>query len=353
MSNFVNENLKYPICETRQMLKAGEILIADENTVIINKHASFSCRLNGKLGYGIVKLGHGIRCYSAAHVEVSATHLRIYHHYADTAISAEFEHGLKISDYLTVNIDVGYSRAVITVASAGGVFRAENVAWAGRQGVVYASPVGLDVYDVKLNWLCSGYSRDIWLFGDSYFNMETRQRWPFYLKNDGFADHFLTGYPGMGSARAIVDFRLAITRGKPKFAVWCMGMNNPDINGEINTDYLSATAEFLKLCKENGITPILSTIPTTPTHSNVLKNEWVKSQGVRYIDFARAVGGDRPREGALGKKYTIPTGDTRTNVTGYEWYDGMLYADLIHPDIAGANALYVQVLTDFPEIMLK
>ncbi len=354
MSNTVNSNYpKYPISKTSDIIKSGEVFSIDNNTVILNKHASFSCRLNGELGDGILKVGHGIGCYSAAHIEVSATHLKVFHHYAQTAVSAEFEHGLKISDYITVNIDVGFSRAVITVASSGGVYRAENVAWAGRQGVVYASPIGIDVTDVKFNWLCDGYAKDIWLFGDSYFNTEDGHRWPHYMKKDGFANHFMTGYPGMGSKRAIIDFKLALTRGKPKYAVWCMGMNNGDRDRVINKDYLDTTTEFLELCRFNGITPILSTIPTTPTVDNRYKNEWVRSQEVRYIDFARAVGGEKPTEGTLGKKYTLPTGAEATNVTGFEWYPGMLYPDLVHPDIAGANALYVQVLADFPEIMLK
>ncbi len=334
-------------------LKNGEQLVIDNNTVIINKHASFSCHINGDIGEGSIKVGHGIGCYSAAHLEINATHLRVYHHYASTEVSAEFEHELKISDYLTVNINVGFSRAVITVASAGGVFRADNIAWAGRQGDVYAMPVGIDLTDVRFNWMCDGYSKSIWLFGDSYFNTESPSRWPYYMKKDGFANHFMMGYPGMGCVRALIDFKISLTRGKPELAVWCMGMNNSDKNGEINRDYLETATEFLELCRVNGITPILSTIPTTPTVSNIYKNEWVRASGVRYIDFACAVGGDRPTEGVLGKRYTLPTGAEAENVTGYEWYEGMLYADLVHPDVRGANALYVQVLADLPEIMLK
>ncbi len=354
MADIMNDSYpKYPIRENVAELKDGDKLLVDNNTVMHNKHASFFCELpeGGLSDDARIQVGHGWNCYSAAFVEVSATHVRVYHYYQKLEVSAEFEHGLDISDYLSVVIDVKISKAVITVATAGGVFKTDNVSWAGRQGAVFASPVGLDIKDVKLNWSCEDYAKDIWLFGDSYFNCLDPHRWPSYMCKDGFVNHFMTGYPGMAAQRAIVDFRLALTRGKPKFAVWCMGMNNGDKDGVINENYLAATAEFLDLCRFNGITPILSTIPTTPNVDNRPKNEWVLSQGVRYIDFARAVGGHAPTEGTLGKKYTLPSGSAEENITGFEWYKDMLYPDLVHPAPLGANTLYVQVLVDFPEIM--
>ena len=106
-------------------------------------------------------------------------------------------------------------------------------------------------------------------------------------------------------------------------------MNNGDRDGVINPDWLSTTAEFVATCKEKGIEPILSTIPSTPKVNNDFKNEWVRNSGVRYIDFCSAVGANKD----------------------INWYPDMLYKDQVHPASAGAVALYNQVLTDFPEIM--
>ena len=167
----------------------------------------------------------------------------------------------------------------------------------------------------------------------------------------------MMSHSGMASARGLTEFQQALQHGTPKYAVWCMGMNNGDDKDtkEINASYLASTKAFLEICEEKGITPILATIPSTPTVLNSTKNEWVKNwaeeTGGRYIDFARAVGGDVYNASLIGKTYTKPDNKTATNETGYEWYPDMLYADLVHPATPGAKALYVQALVDFPELM--
>ena len=139
-------------------------------------------------------------------------------------------------------------------------------------------------------------------------------------------------------------------------AVWCMGMNNGDRGTTVNAAYLAATEEFLAICAEKGITPILSTIPSTPTVLNEPKNAWVRSwakeTGGRYVDFSRAVSNETYDASLIGKVVgnTSVTSES-VNKTGYQWYDKMLYSDVVHPAVLGAKALYMQFLVDFPEIM--
>ena len=122
-----------------------------------------------------------------------------------------------------------------------------------------------------------------------------------------------------------------VDRGQPEYIVWTLGMNNKDVDGKINEKYFESTNEFLRVCEERGITPILCTVPNVPERDNRPKNEWVRSSKYRYIDFARAVGSDKD----------------------VNWYPEMLCADRVHPATKGAEALYMQVLCDFPEIMQK
>ena len=135
----------------------------------------------------------------------------------------------------------------------------------------------------------------------------------------------------MNTQNGLIDFKVAIEKGTPEFAVWCLGMNNGDKTEDPNEPWLEATKEFLEICKEKGITPILSTIPSTPVVNNEPKNKWVRASGYRYIDFNRAVGADKD----------------------VAWYPEMLYKDNVHPALHGAEALYSQVLVDFPEIMKR
>ncbi len=340
-----------PISVRRDILPMGEIMVIDNNTVMHDKHLSFTCDIDGALT-GTVRVGHGIGCYDSVHLEINPTHLRMISRYA-RVIEIETEHGLNISDYISVKVDCKYSSGDITVMTSSGMYKWENVAWSGRQGDVYAASDDTVLKNIKFNWSCDGYSRDIYLFGDSYFNTRDPGRWPYYLRADGYMNNFMSAYPGMAAARAIIDFKLSVERGTPKYAVWCMGMNNGDKDGKINESYLETTTEFLAICKEKGITPILSTIPSTPIVDNSHKNEWIRAQGVRYIDFAHAVGGDVYHEEYIGKDYIRPDGSPDKNITGYDWYADMLYGDLVHPAAKGAQALYMQVLVDFPEIMYR
>lgn len=127
----------------------------------------------------------------------------------------------------------------------------------------------------------------------------------------------------------------------PKYAVWCLGMNNPD-SGAINSSYLTNTQNFLAKCQEKGITPILCTIPSAwgsvsedsdiaVTRDNSYKNAWVKASGYRYIDFADAV----------------------EKADGTGWYDNMLSTDGVHPDVLGAITLADRFIRDFPEITMQ
>lgn len=46
----------------------------------------------------------------------------------------------------------------------------------------------------------------------------------------------------------------------------------------------------MQLCSENNIQLILATIPTVPNRQKTGFNKYIKSLGLRYIDFAAAVG---------------------------------------------------------------
>ena len=133
----------------------------------------------------------------------------------------------------------------------------------------------------------------------------------------------------MGAPAALKQFKQLLPMDTPQYVIWAMGMNNGDRNGKLNSSWLSATEEFLKLCEEYGVTPILCTIPTTPKVNNRLKNAWIESSGYRYIDFDLSV--------------------VENHVTG-EWFAGMAASDLNHPTTLGAKALYPQVFADFPEL---
>ena len=159
------------------------------------------------------------------------------------------------------------------------------------------------------------------------------QRWTYYCAKDGFANNALfNAYAGENTANAVIALRNVVPMGKPKYVVWCLGMNDgSDSESAPSSAWVTGRDAVINICKRYGITPIFATIPTVPTINNEQKNAWIRSSGYRYIDFAKAVGAD-----ASGN-----------------WYSGMIESDNVHPTEQGGKALYGRVLTDFPEIMVN
>jgi hypothetical protein len=238
----------------------------------------------------------------------------------------QYTHGLTISNNLAIRID---NKKTIVISS-GKSYTVE----APFVLTTLSHPM-IDIWggadNLSLSIGCKDYSNPVWMFGDSYFTPDTC-RWIYYLHQDGYGDNCLVdAYAGERSEYAIQSFKTSIIYGTPKYAVWCLGMNDGDVGGVVNPMWMDAMNEFLFMCESNNIVPILATIPNTPTVDNRYKNAWVKSSGYRYIDFAQSVQDE----------------DNNT------WYDGLLYSDNVHPTVEGAITLYNRFLCDFPEVTNK
>ena len=268
-------------------------------------------------------------------------------------------HGIQIKDFLKVVIDVDVlsGGAMITLMSSGGIYSLpKRFSFTGWNGSPFARVEQATLTNCKLSFGCDNYAKKIWFFGASYLGITSADRWPYYLYRNGYGNVMIAGFGGMGAKRGMEELRLALTRGVPEYVVWCLGGNNADSRNstpidsewlssmsdnfnfsdsvnvkEINSEWLVSTLEFLNLCKEYGIKPVLATIPSNPIVKHDYKNEWVRKSGIRYIDFAASVGADKD----------------------INWYPEMMFTDRVHPTVLGAQAMYMQVLSDFPEVMQK
>ena len=326
------------IVANADVLMAGEYLKLETNHIMNEKTLSISFKIDS-LGEGdMIKLGHGEGLRGASYIELTSTTIKSYNYVnADTHaqggdVMLNAAHGLTLSGVVNITVTTRLYDADITVTSSSGSYTKTGVTWDGRNGDIFAVSVGSDITDVRMRWYCAAYDYDVWVLGDSYLSSLSSWRWPYYLRLAGYSEYLLAGYSGRKSAAGLEDFKQALTHGTPKYAVWCLGMNDGDGSDSINASYLESVQEFIRICEANGITPILSTTPCTPTVNNYYKNRWVKNSGYRYIDFARAVGAEE---------------------MGSEWYEGMLHADQVHPTALGAKAFYGQVIADLPEILKK
>lgn len=327
---------KQCISQFSENLNDGEYINLLQNIdVKKNKTLTFTAKINEFVS---LRIGHGEKVYGGSFIDVDKDEIKVYNYTLDAALSKSEPHGLLIKDFVTVVINVGL-RAEITVFTNGGYYTM-SAGWSGCNGMIFAKSIGSKLFDCEIKWTCSDILRPLWVFGDSYLALTTPIRFPYYVLKLGFDNWLACGYPGAAASSQILCFENLLKFGKPRYAVWCLGMNNNDING-LNLKWLDSTEKFLSLCSENNITPILSTVPTTwhknddgtlsVVRENRPKNEWVKNSGHRFVDFEKAVGADG----------------------GNGWYEGTLCADDVHPTEQGAQALAARFITDIPEIALK
>lgn len=245
-------------------------------------------------------------------------------------------HGLNIDKTINVLIKKNYNlTADITVASSGASFSI-NVPWGDvtQSLVAFVRSNHSNLSNCSLTLVQQEIDAKIYAFGDSYFNYSP-SRWLYYADKFGFTNNmFANGHPGEASAAAFTELIAALQCGTPKYLLWGLGMNDGNDTAdtsEPNKAWLETVQKVIAVCEQYEITPILATIPTVPSVYNEHKNEWIRSSGHRYIDFAQSVGASE--DGT--------------------WHDGMLSTDGVHPSDRGAIALFFRALHDFPEIAIN
>ncbi len=315
----------------------GDELVPVTNTLMNNKSITATLDIDN-LNSASVIIGQGETEKGASYIEITKTHVKFYT-MGDTLNNyASHEHDLNISEFLNIAIEIKYGTATVTLRTADAATSAVGIpeeAWQGRDGAPFIKVVGSDAENVKLSWHSNDISNRIYIVGDSYISPADTTSWAYYLIDRGYVNHCMLGSADMTATRALEEFKYALELGTPQYAFWCVGMNDAD-NGAINADWQSATEEFLELCESKGITPVLATMPSTATSDNTYKNAYIKSwardtEGM-YVDFNKAV--------------------VQNSSTG-AWYASMLGQDGFHPSESGAKALYMQAVTDFPQLIQK
>lgn len=285
-------------------------------------NVSVSCKFTS---FSLLNIGVGKTTSGGVWIQVNATNAVLYRYNGETAYSLESKaHGLTISEFLNVSIVVNDLKPVVRIGTLSGIveltYNEIEYELAGKPFVEIAS--GYTVTNVDFHISTKHFTRDIWIFGDSYMSWYN-VRWPYQLvKNLNVNDFLLDGLAGGGSSALYNELQLALNFGKPRFLVWCLGMNDTFSAWSI------VFANLKSLCANNGITLILQTIPWPTGGDKTDINNAVRQSGYRYFDGYAAVSSD----------------DNGT------WYDGM-NSDGTHPTILGAQAMATRFVADFPEIL--
>ena len=244
-------------------------------------------------------------------------------------VSETIEHGMTIGTHLNAIVDIGNECKGKLILQSNGISKSLDISkWIGG-GPLFVENSGTSVKEVQASLYSRDLNCDIWGYGDSYFSFNTNERWTYYLMTKwGYTNLLLDHLPGAKSATMYTALLNDLNLGKPKYIFWALGMNDSSDTDVVDSTWLGYVSNVLELCNKNNITPILCTIPSIPSKSHELKNQWVRSSGYRYVDFANAVG---------------------AQADGI-WYEGLLGGDNVHPTPKGAQALASQAVCDFPEL---
>ncbi len=317
---------EYVVKDNLESMTNGSRIDLSENHIKKNQHLKFSAIVNN---FEKIRLGHGITEYGSSYIEIDNTNLYVYN---NTNLIKTISHGLTISENISVDIYNTVSQygfhARVEIKSGDSVFVPSgtyDVVFSGCNGKPFVESINSNLSNCTLEWDCDDFNAPIYAFGDSYFDY-----WIPKLAKLGYADSVLAdGYGGRRSSGAIESFYFDISMGKPKYVLWCMGMNDSDSSDSYNTEWYNTLQEVIKICEENNITLILSTIPNTPKNDNNAKNNWIKNSGFRYIDVAQYV-------------------NSYNNVN---WDEGMLSSDNVHPTDLGSETIAQGVVNDLQDIL--
>ena len=317
---------KVPGCVTvsSDKLLSGEKLMAEDFPRCSKKNNSlvFSA---GVESFGKLTIGMGFESYRARWIVIDGKDVSLYSREKENTLVETFEHGVTVKDFIIITWrQLSDGKSDFILQTEGGFFRHILSTTTDMNGCPQVISDGTVLSDVGFSCGNADLDKDIWLFGDSYFGINSA-RWPGYLKDAGYVDgYYINGLAGQNSKGALDDLKRALKLATPKFLVWCLGMNDPDER------WLTCYEEVRDICKDKDICLVLATVPSVPSRSKELINKTVRESGLRYVDFSKAVG-------------ATPDGT---------WYEGCLYTDGVHPTALGARYLAMRFLADFPEITL-
>lgn len=331
LSDNVKDNIGIKCFSEKGDMVSGTVISLPDTNVNKNKVIAFSCDITS---FSELQIGRYTSVNTGYIVRITPTDFIMWRDGDETTL----QHGLTIENNLQVRIVPTADKSVakntyvnIIITSNGKSYESGSTYFVREYGSIIAKSVGSILNNCVFSYIPMDIDKKIWMFGDSYFSW-IPERWVYYLGIDGNADNCLcNGYSGETSVDAVSALKHLLTIGRPKYIVWCLGMNDGSEISSYSEIWKNGIDELLKACSDYSIIPILATIPTVPNVNNEYKNEWIRNSGYRFIDFAKAVGA----------------------TTNGVWYGDMLGDDKVHPTVDGAKSLYGRAIADFPEFGMK
>ena len=312
-------------------LSTGEYVEVTNVPNIKNYYSiGFSAKINTM---GKLTLSHGAQPYAIGKVDIDETNITTYNFNGDN--TQVIPHGLTFVDFIDViiTLDSAIDSAKITIITNNGGLFQTDIQWGGASDNVKAECVSGSYENIVLSFGGPAFSKDVWIFSDSYSDF-----FPQKMESFGYKNYAIDGKSGRGSVEAYTSLIKGLSFGKPKVILWDMGMNDPDTSTAINSNYKVTIDNLVRLCKSKNIHLAVCTIPNTSKEVdsqydriNVFKNAYIHSlTGIQVVELAKMLNAE-----ALGSS----------------WYNGLLSADEVHPSDAGAAVIARCMALAVPEII--
>ena len=97
----------------------------------------------------------------------------------------------------------------------------------------------------------------------------------------------LAGYAAMTSSQALALLKGILALSRPETAVWYIDSADSDLT------YTGNAEAFIAECDAQNVTPVICTIPSTPTKDNAANNRLLRAMPCRVIDLAAIINGSK------------------------------------------------------------
>ena len=299
--------------------------------ISIYKAIMLSARIVGTIESVVLAIGYN--GYYGRWFELTPTDIKIYDH---NGLRATKTHGLTLGNITTLELsknDGGVNIDIRLINDYGEIYTTTYNAGYGA-GAPSLINLGAASIDASLSIFPRDLNARIWGFGDSYFSFQDPARWTYYALDCGYNKWLINSVGGQTSTSGLTQFMNLIATGAvPTYVLWCYGMNDGSDSTTPDATWLANTESFIDECEDNGVIPILATIPSIPSKDHSKKNAWIRASGYRYIDFAAFV-----------------ESQNDNYWRGWGTDDQLLGNDETHPTQKGAKVLWQAVLKYFPEI---
>lgn len=287
-------------------------------------------KYNQTIGFSVFKvesfskitLSHGKRTYAAGMVDIDTENITTYNSVPNVVDT--IPHNLNIKTFLEVLIaQKDEAMAKLYIRTSGGEF-VKEIPFNGSRDSVMIESENCKLTECQLTFSCADFNKDIWTFGDSYFDYI-----PSILKSIGYNNALFDAFSGRGSYDAFQSLKKMIGKvGVPKMIYWAMGMNDADSETSINSAWNGVYYQLIALCTKYNVELVFGTIPNVPSRNHLFKNTQIERSGYRYVDNNRMVGAN------------IST----------SWNTGLLSSDNVHPTTEGAEVLAKSLVISIPEL---